>query len=537
MTPVIEMSFGTKRQVQAKTVTGVAMPLVDPLLIKRAIENVFKNVENEVPLLHDFQPVKDSAAAVVGNGQWNIADILSYDTIFAVGTNAAYRLNDEGRQPDYLVLTGHDKKGPLPPATHYLIAAMCDPELIKKYQATMFHAVIDGYGKHFHPKGHGKIPGGISAGLTAMNVAYVMGYRELHMFGYESSGEGDIILDVEGNRFNCTFSLFQQAANFPKMAQVLCNKGARIFVHGRGLLPSLIRGIFEDEDAPPDEAVYSLVASGATFDFVTWLINAEMYRKRHKGKAPLRVRFLCEALTLEIEKVCGSSQGGSIASQMLQNVVRPSMRMLGIVEDDTIADNTRNFDCHYTAISRAYKDGEEVPKFKTRHPVARSDRLIVITLREATYNTQRNSNLKAWQSFAINREAEGYDIIFVRDTAKADEPLEGWDTDPKAAVDLEYRHELYSQAFCNVSIGTGPTSLLMFSDNPFLIMTPINKFDGYDPWTPEWWRVAGDIDIKTQDQMAWFNSDQRLSWLDDTAENLESAWKYWLGVREVEKAA
>lgn len=525
--PVIEIGFGTKRAVQAITRTKVAMPLVEPKYIKLAIENVHKNVDLEFQLLNDMQPVKDKSAAVVGAGQWDINDILAHETVFAVGKRAATRLNAAGRQPDFLIITGHGQTGPLPPATHYFIAAMCDTKLLSRYPSTMFHAVIDGYGSHYHPKGQAKIPGGISAGLTAINIVFVMGYREMHLFGYDSSGEGDIILDVEGDRFNTTFSLFQQAANFTRSAQILCNKGVRIFVHGTGLLPKLITGIYEDEKTPPDEAVYSLIAMGASFDFVTWLINAEMYRRRHKMTGPLRVRFLCESLARELDGI-STPQQGTIRSQMLDNVMRPSMRMIGAVEDDTITDSNRNFDCYYIEIAKNFRNGEKVPKFKCRSPVERSDKLVVITLREAAYILERNSNLDAWQEFARKRQAEGYEILFIRDTAKADEPMDGWETHREAAIDLEARQEVYSRAFCNVSIATGPTSLLMFSDNPFLIMVPIGKFDGYDPWTAEWMKVACGIDVTKEDQYAWFTHDQRFSWVDDTAENIELAWSRWL---------
>lgn len=533
---MIEIGFGTKRSIEAVTITKVGMPLVDPADIKRAIENVHKNVDNECPLLNDMQPLKDGPCAVVGNGKWDIKDISCYETVFAVGKMAATRLNAAGRRPDYLIITGHGQTGPLPPAGHYFIAAMCDPRLLKVYPSTMFHAVIDGYGKHYHPKGQSKIPGGIAAGLTAMNLVYVMGYRQINLFGYDSSGDGDIIIDVEGDRFNCTFSLFQQATNFTKAAQILCNKGVRIFVHGTGLLPAIIKGIYEDDTAPPDEAVYSLIAMGASFDFVTWLINAEMYRKRQGASGPLRVRLLCESLAREMDEF-STPQQGTIRSQFLDHVIRPAMKMLGVVEDDTISDNNRNFDCYYVDIGDHFKSGEPVPQFKCRNPVERSDKMIVITLREAPYILDRNSNLPAWQAFARKRQAEGYEIIFVRDTAKADEPMEGFDTHREAALDLEARHELYSRAFCNVSIATGPTSLMMFSDNPFLIMVPIGKFDGYDPWTAQWMKVACGIDVNSQDQYPWFNRDQRFSWVDDTEDNIEAAWNRWLEVNQPEERA
>jgi hypothetical protein len=298
----------------------------------------------------------------------------------------------------------------------------------------------------------------------------------------------------------------------------------------------MIREIYEDEYAPADEAVFSLVAMGASFDFVTWLINALMYMRRHNAPGPLRVRFLCESLALEMDGVQTPDQG-TIRGQMLNNVIRPAMKMLGVVEDDTICDNKRNFDCYYVDIGKHFLNGEQVPKFKSPPHVDRSDKLIVITLREAPYILDRNSKLDAWKAFARKRVADGYEILFIRDTAKAFEPLDGWDTDPEAALELEARQEVYSRAFCNVSIATGPTSLMMFSDNPFLIMVPIGKFNGYDPWTAEWMKCACGIDIKKTDQYPWFNRDQRFSWLDDTEDNIETAWENWLELRSMEKAA
>lgn len=97
----------------------------------------------------------------------------------------------------------------------------------------------------------------ICVGLTAMSLVYMMGYRKIHLYGYDSSdrnGKGHAYPQAEdeeeqrrveawcgGRRFDTTITMYAQAQAFPACANLLAQNGAIITVHGDGLLPTIAR--------------------------------------------------------------------------------------------------------------------------------------------------------------------------------------------------------------------------------------------------------------------------------------------------------
>ncbi len=150
----------------------------------------------------------------------------------------------------------------------------------------------------------------------------------------------------------------------------------------------------------------------------------------------------------------------------------------------------------------------------------------MITLREAPYESERNSNMDAWMTFAWKRKEEGYEVIFVRDTVRADDPIEGFHTFPDASRIVEERIKVYASAFCNLSKTTGPaSSLLPFSDLPFVLFYPLEAKQ-YCPHHPDWWtRTAG---FTPPEKHPWLADDQIVEWVQDTHANIENGWQRWL---------
>ena len=102
-------------------------------------------------------------------------------------------------------------------------------------------------------------------------------------------------------------------------------------------------------------------------------------------------------------------------------------------------------------------------------------RLVTITLREAEHWPTRNSNHTEWLAVAKELSRKGYDVMFVRDTLKADLYFGGMATDPVASRDLDARTRLYCSAFCNLFVNNGPGWFALALDAPvlmFKIMAP-----------------------------------------------------------------
>jgi SAM-dependent methyltransferase len=107
--------------------------------------------------------------------------------------------------------------------------------------------------------------GGITVGISALFVAYALGYRTFHLYGYDSSAaedktthafrqpmnDGEPMCWTKFNRkdYLTSFTMKLQAEHFPKQAGYLQALGCAITVLGTGLLPDIWNsaGISEQE--------------------------------------------------------------------------------------------------------------------------------------------------------------------------------------------------------------------------------------------------------------------------------------------------
>jgi len=118
----------------------------------------------------------------------------------------------------------------------------------------------------------------------------------------------------------------------------------------------------------------------------------------------------------------------------------------------------------------AYADG--IRPLRPAFDLPPNDELITITLREAEHWPIRNSNVAEWRKAAINLSLMGFDVVVVRDTLKAAEPLGGVITSHHAALDLEARAQLYRSAACNMFVSNGPAWFALALDAPVLMFRP-----------------------------------------------------------------
>lgn len=284
-----------------------------------------------------------------------------------------------------------------------------------------------------------------------------------------------------------------------------------------------------DEALGEDYVCYNCVVSPISFDFMFWLVDAEMRRRAAGAPAPLKVAFWKGRDGI-------GRLNEPIIRQFFENVIRPLLRLIGAVEVDAAKYMGRCKNCYVSKDVVAYcKEGQEVPRLTApagakldvaewlqRRGITKPP--VVITLREAQHWDHRNSNIEAWCRFAADIARKGERVIFVRDTRRAMEPLKGWITYPEAAVDLHIRTALYERAKANLFVANGPAALAMFIDTPMFSFTPLEP-DGhtYFPNTPQFW--ADNMGIMPPEQFPWFRPDQFLFYDHDTYENITAAWE------------
>ena len=205
----------------------------------------------------------DGHAVIVGGGP-SLAEHLPSiqkrlehgQTIFALNGTAGF-LNENGIIPNYQVLLDArpEMAGMLAAAHKYLIASQCDPSVLDMLDddAILWHPAMEGLVTHLpeHNDPYVLIGGGTTVGLSAMCLAYAMGFRTMHLYGYDSShretkghaysqtmNDGDIMCKVTlgGKTFASSLAMARQAELFPEVCNNLLDLGCVITMDADGLI-------------------------------------------------------------------------------------------------------------------------------------------------------------------------------------------------------------------------------------------------------------------------------------------------------------
>lgn len=460
-------------------------------------------------------------------------------TVFAFNGTMGM-LCEAGVTPDHFVLLEGRKESlqylTRGKAKHYLIAAQCNPEafeMLWEADVTLWHPDYAGVREIVGERDCVFIGGGTTVGLQTLSIAYALGHRQIDLYGFDSSysgTEGHAYAQdqnkfdqaetfwVGSKSFLATPWMLRQAMEFQTASAQLAEAGCEIAVHGSGLLPEIARVMANGPDEYLD-AVYDLSVAPASYDFVTWLGAAEMARKRG-GHRKLRVSFLDGPKDgFRDDPLPGSTD---FKKQIVTNVILPALTMIG-AEEGTATDGWRS-EYVFRALHYHFKRGEDLPRMKApnwakvavqhwlkgRHPV-------VVTLREAEHWPERNSNMDAWLRFA----RETRDVVFVRDTLKAEDPLEGFEIFPAASRNIAIRQALYEEARLNMLVSNGPAILLWLSDSPFVQFNLLKP--GFPAGEKDW--IETFIGLTVGDEYPFRNSHQRIVWEDDNYEAITRAYR------------
>lgn len=232
-----------------------------------ATERVHRNVAYACSLglkTLDIYPERDGAVCIVGGGPSLAGDLdelknrrRNGQKIWALNGCARYLLEHGVDVDAQIILDGReDNVGFVVPVASYYIGSQCDNAIfdaVKGCNVTLFHAntqgiaeVIPNDGKPLH-----LISGGSTVGLNAMAIAYTQGYRDIHLFGFDSSNDEEhhayhqalndhdavVNVTVEGQQFSAAPWMVAQVNQFQELATALAEAGCIITVHGYGLLP------------------------------------------------------------------------------------------------------------------------------------------------------------------------------------------------------------------------------------------------------------------------------------------------------------
>lgn len=247
------------------------MPLVMPVqLVVNASETLIDkhirhNSRNDTIEWLTESAAHETPALVCGNGP-SLADSLDDIKerhalgahIFALN-GAANFLYEHGITADYQVLVDSRERtlDLIGPAHNYLFSVQVHPRAFKMCpNAKLFlmaYENIDELVPDARKRDHVLVGGGGSVGNCAAVIVNVMGYRDLHFYGYDSSskpdgtshaqhqkmndGEAMCVVKFDGKEYQCSLTMAYQADRFMQIAAALQAADCKVEVHGYGLLP------------------------------------------------------------------------------------------------------------------------------------------------------------------------------------------------------------------------------------------------------------------------------------------------------------
>lgn len=257
-----------------------AVPKLDGINVSVdfAYDNIAVNVKRDLEWFSGFKE-KPGTCVIVGGGP-SMKDYLPQikahrqrGAKIVTVNNALRYLTERGIKVDsHIMLDAREENAAMvadaPKSVRYFIAAQAHPavfDALSGHNVVLWHCGMhDGVRmmelvKPWFDDGPDQrpvvfVPGGGTVGLRALNLAWLSGYRKIHLYGFDSSYEGDdhhaypqSLNDGERRQtvimgedtFSCAPWMIRQANEFQENYRVLEREGVKVVVHGRGLIPAM----------------------------------------------------------------------------------------------------------------------------------------------------------------------------------------------------------------------------------------------------------------------------------------------------------
>lgn len=252
---------------------GTALEMVHAFNVTEndLVENIESALKLPYPRVKDIEP-HDGHAVIMGGGPslkafkeeicWRK---MMGQTLFATNNTHSvmpcdYHIMLDARSDNVAFVPDFDN-------VKCLYASQCHPSVFEKAKGKdiqIWHSFIDGI-QEIVKEDASFVGAGLSTvGLKAMALAYTLGYREMHIYGMDSSysdgehhaykqplNDGERIIEVElnGQKYTCASWMATQAEEFKVLAALLTEAGCTLTIHGTGLLPDLARLISTQKTA------------------------------------------------------------------------------------------------------------------------------------------------------------------------------------------------------------------------------------------------------------------------------------------------
>lgn len=248
------------------------LPLTAKGCLANTVDDISRNIEHALTLdyipFFDLHGTKSGAVAIVGSGpslktNWHELKNFKGDII---ACNAACQfLLEKGITPQYMFCFDADPlvleffTNPHKDVT-YLMASRCVPkafEMINGCRLVLWHAAGDDRILEIlekHQRNEPIVAGGSAAVTRAMILAMPIGYKDIHIYGGDSSfASGDthirqsttvekrMAIRCNGRVFECAPWMTLQVEDLKKLVPLIKFVKARLFFHGDGMLQHVAR--------------------------------------------------------------------------------------------------------------------------------------------------------------------------------------------------------------------------------------------------------------------------------------------------------
>ncbi len=247
-----------------------------------AYDNIAINSNRDLEWFSGFREQK-GAVIIVGGGPsmrdslQAIKDHKRRGAKVVTVNNALAYLHDRGITPDVHVMLDAREENikfveNAPKSVRYFLASQVNPcvfDALEGHKVVLWHSgmhdgarmreiVAPWYDEGPNQKPVIFVPGGGTVGLRALNLAWLSGYRKIHLYGFDScyhddahhayaqplnDGDSTMMVAVAGKEYRCAPWMARQAIEFQENYLSLRDQGVKVFAHGRGLIPDMWRNL------------------------------------------------------------------------------------------------------------------------------------------------------------------------------------------------------------------------------------------------------------------------------------------------------
>lgn len=238
--------------------------------------NVRNALTRDIEILsNQYMASNERELIIVGGGPslthdlWEIALRQKGGAVIWALNNSFKYLTEHGIKPDAQVMLDARIENIefVPEKTDALLlySAQCHPDIISKAQKAgkvilwcpSITEILDLLNEA--KKLAAVVQGGSSVGLKAIAVAHLFGFKEAHLYGYDScyaypdrnhaydqplnDYENILIATFNNVQYKCAYWMVSQVQEFQKSLPNFLKMGLNIYVHGYGLLPDVAKSI------------------------------------------------------------------------------------------------------------------------------------------------------------------------------------------------------------------------------------------------------------------------------------------------------